>query len=179
MERKDEKVFLGLFISFIIAGCATTSNPSSVKEKVSAIVTAGFPEGYQDWANTYSKTVLDKASPFYGFQRVLVNKIALPVYKNGKNFPYPEGSQLVLEFNEPTTEGPVGDVVKGMTNWLALMTKDSKAANTGGWIFEAYDGASKVKKIWMWSPVASTAIRQWNEMIISSPRSNNGCCIFL
>ena len=173
-----KKSFLGLFISFIIAGCATTSNPSSVKEKVSAIVTAGFPEGYQDWANTYSKTVLDKASPFYGFQRVLVNKIALPVYKNGKNFPYPEGSQLVLEFNEPTTEGPVGDVVKGMTNWLALMTKDSKPPIQVAGFLRLMTELQRSKKIWMWSPVASTAIRQWNEMIISSPRSNNGCCIF-
>jgi len=123
-------------------GCATTANQQSpTKERVATMV-GGYPNGYQDWANTVSKVVMDKASPFYGFQRVLVEDDALLVYKNGGQ--YPVGSRLVLEFNEPMKE----DLAKGSTNWIAVMTKDSTGGSTatGGWIFEAYDGASKMKK---------------------------------
>src|SRR5574340_855469 len=104
-------IFSVAFLTYII-GYATAS--TSVKEKP---MSSGFPEGYQDWTNTCSKTVLDKTSPFYGFQRVLVSNTALSAYKNGSG--YPEGSRLVLEFNEPILEGS-GDVVKGKTNWIAV-----------------------------------------------------------
>lgn len=132
-----------LLAVFLASGCATTNpNPAPIKEKTAAMVAE-----YQDWPNTAAKVVLEKTSPFYGFQRVLVSKKALLAYKNGGQ--YPEGSQLVLEFNEPVPEGPEGDdIVKGSVNWIAVMTKDSSATKTGGWIYEAYDGnpAVAIKK---------------------------------
>ncbi len=141
------KTFLGLgffvlFISLIITGCAITNNSSPVKEKTVPIV-AEFPEGYQDWPNIGAKVVLDKTSPFYGFQRVLVSDRALPTYKIGGE--YPEGSQLVLEFNELIPEGQRGDVAKGGTNWIAVMRKDKAATETGGWVFAAFDGKKALK----------------------------------
>ncbi|MDE1988165.1 MAG: cytochrome P460 family protein [Patescibacteria group bacterium] len=146
------KKILGLLVAFFgffiyVAGCATTTNsPSSESEPaVTVVLHNGYPDGYQFWTNTASKVVLDKTSPFYGFQRVLVSDTALPTYKSGRG-EYPEGSRLVLEFNEPIPEGPHGDVIKGDPNWIAVMIKYSPATTTGGWFFEAFDGKTKVSK---------------------------------
>lgn len=141
-----KKYFFGLpvfafLILIVVIGCATT--PSSAP----TMIKSGFPEGYQDWTNTFSKVVLDKNSPFYGFQRVLVNDSALPAYKKGGD--YSEGSMLILEFNEPILEQEkdlVVEIVGGSTSWLAVMKKDSSATKTGGWIFAAYDGKTKALK---------------------------------
>lgn len=132
-------LFILIATSLYSIGCATTSSKSQEKEALKIV--AGYPNEYQNWTNTVSKVVLDKTSPFYGFQRVLVSKMALPTYKMGGQ--YPEGCQLVLEFNEPVPEGD--DIVKGKTNWIAVMTKDLSATKTGGWIYEAYDG-NAIKK---------------------------------
>lgn len=135
-------LFILIATSLYGIGCATTSSSKS-QEKEAVKIIAGYPNGYQNWTNTVSKVVLDKTSPFYGFQRVLVSNMALPTYKMGGQ--YPEGSRLVLEFNEPTLEGPEGDdIVKGHTNWIAVMTKDSSAIKTGGWVYEAYDDSPTI-----------------------------------
>lgn len=132
--------FFSLFILIAVCclfylGCATTSQSMQDKKKV-----ARYPKGYQDWTNTFLKVVLDKKSPFYGVQRVLVNKEAMDAYRNLG--PYPEGSVLVLEFSEPVKEGE--DIVKGHVNWVAVMIKDSSATETGGWRYLAFDGNPNV-----------------------------------
>ena len=127
-------VKITLFVLFAISigiGCATTATTTPSKKKESTVAT-GFPDGYKDWRNTVAKVELDKTSPFYGYQRVFVSEIAMPTYKYGGQ--YPEGSRLVLEFNEPTTENSI----KGATMWIAVMTKNSTAIETGGWLYKAY-----------------------------------------
>ncbi|MCK6462415.1 MAG: cytochrome P460 family protein [Candidatus Pacebacteria bacterium] len=121
---------------WMFAGCASSPTHSSVSVAKTDLA------GYRDWTTTVSRVVMDKSSPFYGFQRVLVNDIALPVYKSGGS--YPEGSVLILEFNEPMAEG--NDTAMGKTNWLAVMTRDSAATQTGGWIFSAVDGKTMTVK---------------------------------
>lgn len=139
MKRRSLKLF-SLFLSLpflliVAIGCATTKS-KEIKENFSV---SRYPTGYQDWSNTFSKIIPDKTSPFYGFQRVLVSKKALASYKNGRK--YPQGSQLVLEFSELIPEGYEGeDIKKGPVNWIAVMTKDSSATKTDGWVYEVYDG---------------------------------------
>lgn len=137
-------LLVGFFISTCLINCAIVSDsmsPATKQKIISAL--DNYPEGYESWANTTSKVVLDKTSPFHGFQRVLVSKKALTAYKTGGQ--YPQGSQLVLEFSEPIQSV---DIVKGSVNWIAVMTKDSSAVKTGGWRYEAYNysGASAIKK---------------------------------
>ena len=140
--------FLFVLFSFFltIIGCVSVSSQNQSPAKKIDKAVAEFPYGYQDWVNPVSKVVLDLGSDFYGFQRVLVNKDAMYAYTFGG--PYLEGSQLVLEFSEPIFEGPEGkkDIVKGPVNWFALMTRNSLAKETGGWIFEAYDGLTNTRR---------------------------------
>lgn len=137
-------LLVGFFASTSLINCTIVSDNMSpaTKQKIIAALD-NYPEGYGDWTNTASKVVLDKTSAFYGFQRVLVSKKALPAYKTGGQ--YPQGSQLVLEFSEPIQSV---DTVKGGVNWIAVMTKDQSAVKTDGWRYEAYDygEATAVKK---------------------------------
>lgn len=129
-------LLVGFFALTSLVNCAIVSDNMSpaTKQKIIAALD-GYPEGYEEWPNTVSKVVLDKTSPFHGFQRVLVSPKALTTYKTGGQ--YPQGSQLVLEFSEPIPEGT--DVGKGHANWIAVMKKNRLATKTGGWSYEAYD----------------------------------------
>lgn len=130
-------IFLVLFfIATTALNCAIVSDNMSpaIKQKI-IVALDSYPKGYESWSNTASKVVLDKKSDFYGFQRVCISDKALSAYRNGGR--YPQGSRLVLEFNEPVKDG--ADIVKGATNWIAVMTKDRSATETGGWRYEAYD----------------------------------------
>ncbi len=128
-------LLVGFFASTSLINCAIVSDNMSpaTKQKIIAVLDS-YPEGYENWTNTASKVVLEK-NDFYGFQKVLVSKKALKAYKTGGQ-QYQEGSQLVLEFSEPISEGT--DIIKGGVNWIAVMTKKKSKTDTGGWLYEAY-----------------------------------------
>lgn len=128
-------LLVAFFASTSLINCTIVSDSMSpaTKQKIISALDS-YPEGYSDWTNTASKVVTSRTNAFYGFQRVLVSKKAFQAYKTGGQ--YPQGSQLVLEFNEPISEG--SDIVKGGVNWIAVMTKDKSATKTGGWRYESF-----------------------------------------
>ncbi len=132
-------VFIVIIVISSLVGCTSlvkTESVSTEASKKAESFSAGYPYGYEDWTNTFGKVVQEEG-PFHGFQRVLVSPEALDAYKNGSKG-YENGDVLILEFNEIENEedGPV----KGDANWIAVMVKDSSAAETGGWRFVAFDG---------------------------------------
>ncbi len=122
--------------------CQNKAEHSKTDVKKAESFSTGFPYGYKDWTNTFAKVVQEKG-PFHGFLRVLVSSQALDAYKNGSKG-YENGDVLILEFNEIENEddGPV----KGETNWIAVMEKNSYDVETGGWHFSAFDGKTKKLK---------------------------------
>lgn len=144
--RKNLFILLvGCFISCGSINCTIiTTNTTPVISPLKKTDLAEFPKGYEDWSNTVSCVNLDRASDFYGFQRVLVNEDALPAYKD--RGAYPEGSRLVLEFSRPIAETKT--ILKGELDWLAVMTRslEPEALKTGGWIFSAFEGKTKALK---------------------------------
>ncbi len=120
-----------------IIGCTTKDTVTKKTEPViKETVQLEFPKDYKHWAHGTSKIILDKASPLYGFQQIFVNGKALETYKKGGS--YPEGSILLIGFYEPVMEE--NSIIQGDILWYAAMKKDSTAQNTGGWIFDGFDG---------------------------------------
>lgn len=148
-------VFSGFAIAvlFYMAGCATKSTGPVTKEPMEEetakveikeapeveeemVLHFDFPKDYKNWTHGTSRIILDKASPLYGFQQVFVNDTAVEAYKSGGG--YPEGSMLIIGFYEAITEGE--EIEQGNIIWYAGMKKDARATQTGGWIFDGFDG---------------------------------------
>lgn len=106
--------------------------------------TLEFPKSYRDWAHAKSMVIPDKAHGLYGFHHVYVSPNARKAYQDGK-FPLPEGATLVVPFFEVETRD--GATHQGPLKMVAVMHKDKKAADTGGWRYGAFDPAGKVMEL--------------------------------
>lgn len=151
MKKSFLRLSFSVFIiSFVIAGCATTAtSPLPAKEKVATPAVIGFPEGYQNWENTFDKStspcVPGKDDCFF---RVFVNPKALGAY-NSENSVYPEGSILVLEVRKSKMQGTAA-VVPGDISFIGVMYKypnDPRSKDTGGWICAKFDGKEQAMPI--------------------------------
>jgi len=97
-----------------------------------------LPKGYRTWAHVKSMVITDKSHGLYGFHNVYANPAALEGLKAGT---FAEGSGFVVSFYEVNTEGAM--ITQGKKIMDATMKKDAKAAQTGGWWFNAFGPAGK------------------------------------
>lgn len=107
---------------------------------------AGIPKDYRKWTHVKSM-VLQQSHPLFeafgGIHHVYVNsKGAAAAQKGG---PYPEGTVFVFDLFEANSAG--GALTEGKRKVIAVMTKDKKFAETGGWRWEAYAGGDPQKQI--------------------------------
>lgn len=96
-----------------------------------------LPKNYHSWQKSERKIVTDKSSLFYGIHYMYADKKAMQGYRSGNKFA--EGSTIVVDFfnikQDPAVDGP--------KNMVALMRKDKRAKQTGGWVFAGYGADGK------------------------------------
>lgn len=107
----------------------------------------GVPKDYRNWAHVKS-LVLQKGHPLFdafgGIHHVYVNKKGEKVARAGGGI-YPEGTIFVFDLYEAAEGG--GALAEGKHKVTALMTKDKKFAETGGWKWEAFAAGDPTKNI--------------------------------
>lgn len=97
-----------------------------------------FPEGYRQWLHVKSMVIHEPQHPLFqafgGIHHVYVNPVGAAAARTGG--PFPEGSVLVFDLLEARAEG--GALVEGTRKVLAVMRKETRRTQTGGWAFEAF-----------------------------------------
>lgn len=123
---------LTLVASFLAVGLALAAAPAATPG-------VDYPKDYRRWLHSKSMVIPDKAHGLYGFHHVYVEPKALEAYQAGKG--YPEGARLVVPFHEVKDEG--GMTQEGALRSVAVMQRDSKATDTGGWRWAMFDPQGK------------------------------------
>ncbi len=100
-----------------------------------------LPKNYHSWQKSSRKVVTDKNSLFYGVHYIYADKKGMQGYRSGGRFP--EGSTIVVDFYNIGANPSVD----GARNMIALMRKDRRAKETGGWIFAGYGPDGKPNDI--------------------------------
>ncbi len=108
-----------------------------------------YPEGYRDWTHVKSMILLPDhpfAETFGGLHHVYANETALRAMKAGTD--YPDGSVLVFDLLETSTDEQATATVEGHRIRLDVMQKDASLwFDTGGWGYETFQGDSRVRLI--------------------------------
>ena len=130
MKREHKMVAAAAVVASLMGGVAFAAGKQ----------TLDFPKNYRDWAHAKSMVIPDKANGLYGFHHVYVSPNARKAYQEGK-FPLPESSTLVVPFYEVETKD--GATHQGPLRMVAVMKKDKRATDTGGWWYGAFDPAGK------------------------------------
>jgi hypothetical protein len=124
---------------FVVAGVAVGLVALAGRELTRAQEAAvPYPTGYREWLHVKSMVIHEPRHPLYdafgGIHHVYVNHVGAAAARTGGSFP--EGSVLVFDLLEARAEG--GALVEGARKVLAVMRKDRRRAETGGWAFEAF-----------------------------------------
>lgn len=99
-----------------------------------------LPKGWRSYIHVKSMVIPDKAHGLYGFHHIYVNRKGLETLKKGGL--YPEDTTFVGVFYDVVTEKD-GSINQGKKLFYVLMKKDSRAADTGGWRYAAFDPDGK------------------------------------
>ena len=106
------------------------------------------PTDYRQWFHV-NTMIVEKESPLFaadlgGMHNVYVNSAGLAALK--KSGPYPNKTIFATDLHDFTISD--GSYVEGARKALAVMVKDSKKyASTGGWGFQAWEGADTKKPL--------------------------------
>jgi hypothetical protein len=108
---------------------------------VATMATAGMqqgltlPKNWENYKHIGSLIIPDKKSPLFGIHHFQMNKKGLDAFNKGEA--YPEGTIIVGAVYEVVVT-PEGAMNEGKKLFHTYMRKDSKAKDTGGWIFAAF-----------------------------------------
>jgi hypothetical protein len=117
-----------LFCLITVAGVSVAAGKNSL------------PKGYQKWEKSKARVITDKKSIFYGIHYIYVDKRAMKAYKTGAT--YPEGSRFVVV--NYSIKDEAGSPVEGKKTMIALMQKDKRLKDTGGWLFAGFSPDGKL-----------------------------------
>lgn len=99
-----------------------------------------LPKEWRSYTHVKSMVIPDKSHGLYGFHHIYVNNTGLKTLIEGGE--YPQRSIFVGVFYDVVTEKD-GSIHQGKKLFYVLMIKDTRAKETGGWIYAAFDKDGK------------------------------------
>jgi len=128
-----KKHMVGFLVALLIFGLVTVARAETRKGMA-------FPKEWTKYKHIGSLVITDKNSPLFGIHHFYMNKKGLEAFNKGG--PYPDGTIIVDTVYE-LAEGSGGIVNEGKKLFYPVMKKDSKAKDTGGWIWAAFSPDGK------------------------------------
>lgn len=99
-----------------------------------------LPMNWRSFTHVKSMVIPDKNHSLYGFHHIYVNNTGLKTLIKGGE--YPQRTIFVGAFYDVVIEKD-GSINQGKKLFYVLMIKDARAAETGGWIYAAFDEKGK------------------------------------
>lgn len=98
-----------------------------------------LPQNLEDFKHVGSLVIPDKASPLFGIHHFYLNDMGMAAFK--KSGAYPEGTIFVGKVY--AADDQKGALNEGKMRFYTYMEKNSKGADTGGWLFAAFSPEGK------------------------------------